>query len=1661
MARKDVDLVIRAKDEAAKVVDQITAAINEFIGASTDLTKSSGKTSGALIELGAAFGLLEKELRGVSVSGKLAGELDKATAASTRLKTEFVETQAAARGLARDLQKAEFATERLAAKAAGAAAAQAKQAAILEKQKKAQAELTASLAKATAERDKLARQETRLDAAGQKQSTRVEEIRLRYNRLAAEIAGTAGPTKTLQSRLESVNESLGRQTAKLADLGTRYQVAQTAIGQTGAKIAGLSADLAKANAAVAKQETVVSKIVKNYQNLQAAAKTAAKNQTEIAVAADRATDVLARQAQRIERAEQELVQLAVAAGKADVAMSELAARSGTALTQAFAAQRRAMLETKREWAELTAEAKKLSAEMVKIGPPTRQQATAFNQVTTAARAAKQSYDLQKQGLQQLNVIMQQTGSSVEQLRSRQQQFVGVLGQVDAGLDRIQQEARQTVAAFNELAGAAGRVSTVTRRISERGAVPDAAPINRLSDAYRRLYGETRLAMSWTQRLRGEVLSLVSAYGGIFGVITLLQRTVGAYQKLEAAQSRLNVSFEGNQGKVGQELDFIRRNANRLGIEFGTLADEYSKFTIATQGTVLEGEKTRKIFISVAEAARVAKLSNEDLQGVFRALTQIVSKGTVQMEELKGQLGDRLPGAVKLMADGMKVGTDELIKMLEAGEIGAEALIGFGEELDRRFGPGLADALKTTTTALGQFRNATFQALLAFGKAGFIDSFTKLLNNLTETLRSADFQAFSTRVSQAFGVLTEALGLAIKNFDLLIVAGAAFAGIKLTPFIVALAGSFSNLGGTLKRLGTIFAATRGVMAATVASTTGLVAATGVAAAGVRGLTLAMRTLLSTTGIGLVVTAVSVGIGLWATSADTATEALNRHQKIVDLVRDKYQKAGGSVKDWAKELKEVTALQAEANLNDIIKAAEQARKALDGLSVGTGVANLEGDALKQAEALRDLTKAFIQTGGDVDEFKDKIEEIAEVALDESITKYAKKILDVADAYRPFNEAVAQATDILTTKTKTGDEAAAAMKRLGQSVDDAGTGMDDASADAEKFRSSLQKINEILPEISAGLEEMKLKAELDAAFKSASNAARTMSELAGAVDAYNAALGRIQNKSVDSVLSGPGGGLVDKIIGIESGGNPNAKNPDSSATGLGQFISSTWLKLFKEHFPDRAATLTDAMVLELRKNAAISKQMVEIYARENAGILQKAGVAVNDAALYLAHFLGPQGAIAVMSASANTSVDDLLSKSAINSNASILSGKTAGEVIKWAQQKVGISKEELAVQQELSAVDQKRIADADKGREQTAERLTTNQLEIENQRLINEGKAREAEITKAIAEAKKADPNITAAEIEQIRAQTGALFDLKAVKDQDKLQEREAAALMQQINALLAQRVALEQQLKLAKSAGDNTKVQETETAIAAVNAQMDEAIAKARGMWEAIGGAAADTALIKLDTAALKAGNLAQKAQQNYIDWSRVGQLFASGLTNAFDQFAQAVANGEDVAEAAKNAFLQFASDFLRQIAQMIIQQAILNALSALGFGGGGGGLGGVLSSVLHDGGVAGRAGKKRVVNTAVFANAPRLHGGGVPGLRPGEVPAILKKREEVLAEDNPRNIINGGMSGGGQQRTPDWKIVNAFDTASFLEQGLNSKPGERSMLNFVRANAGAFKQALEG
>jgi hypothetical protein len=111
-----------------------------------------------------------------------------------------------------------------------------------------------------------------------------------------------------------------------------------------------------------------------------------------------------------------------------------------------------------------------------------------------------------------------------------------------------------------------------------------------------------------------------------------------------------------------------------------------------------------------------------------------------------------------------------------------------------------------------------------------------------------------------------------------------------------------------------------------------------------------------------------------------------------------------------------------------------------------------------------------------------------------------------------------------------------------------------------------------------------------------------------------------------------VVERIIGVESDGDPNAKNKRSSATGLGQFLDETWLDMIRAHRPDLAKGRNQAEILELRRDAKVAREITARFTERNAEMLRKRGLPVTPGTLYLAHFAGGAGAVAILSAMEN---------------------------------------------------------------------------------------------------------------------------------------------------------------------------------------------------------------------------------------------------------------------------------------------------------------------------------------------------------------------------------------------------------------------------------------------
>ena len=180
------------------------------------------------------------------------------------------------------------------------------------------------------------------------------------------------------------------------------------------------------------------------------------------------------------------------------------------------------------------------------------------------------------------------------------------------------------------------------------------------------------------------------------------------------------------------------------------------------------------------------------------------------------------------------------------------------------------------------------------------------------------------------------------------------------------------------------------------------------------------------------------------------------------------------------------------------------------------------------------------------------------------------------------------------------------------------------------------------------------------------------------------------------------------------------------------------------------------------------------------------------------------------------------------------------------------------------------------------------------------------------------------------------------------------------------------------------------------------------------------------------------------WGKgVGSALTSAFRSAEDALASFVTTG-------KVDFKGLADSMQADLTRIAIRSAILGPLAGAlgGIGGGSHGRpvwrqgGGLLAGIFHQGGVVGGPATQHLVPALAFAGAPRLHDGGMAGLRADEVPAILQRGEMVLSRAQV-----AAMGSARDTRPPVNVVMNIStpDAGSFRQsQGQIAADAARAM-----------------
>lgn len=179
---------------------------------------------------------------------------------------------------------------------------------------------------------------------------------------------------------------------------------------------------------------------------------------------------------------------------------------------------------------------------------------------------------------------------------------------------------------------------------------------------------------------GPIFSAFGIAGGITGVIALGKEIFNTTKELQSLDLALK-SVTGSQDEFQKQQSFLNNIAGKYGLEIQNLTKQYTQFYVAAKDKLAAGE-IQELFENISKSGSALGLSNETLERSFMAINQMLSKGTVAAEELRGQLAESMPGAVQAMTAAVQklhpelknLTEKDLFEMIKNGQILAKDVL---------------------------------------------------------------------------------------------------------------------------------------------------------------------------------------------------------------------------------------------------------------------------------------------------------------------------------------------------------------------------------------------------------------------------------------------------------------------------------------------------------------------------------------------------------------------------------------------------------------------------------------------------------------------------------------------------------------------------------------------------------------------------------------------------------------------------------------------------------------------------------------------------------------------------------------------------------------------------------------------------------------------------
>ncbi|MCC4050662.1 tape measure protein, partial [Escherichia coli] len=256
-------------------------------------------------------------------------------------------------------------------------------------------------------------------------------------------------------------------------------------------------------------------------------------------------------------------------------------------------------------------------------------------------------------------------------------------------------------------------------------------------------------------------SAIKAGTAIYSFQTALE----AYRKIMEIGLKKEASQRAAQFVLGDEgakraTDFVKNLANNTGVDQIETLSSFAKFSAGAGD--MNADQKESLFSNVIGTSRLMGLSTDEINGILKAFEQMASKGKIQAEELRGQLGDRMAGAFQLFARSLGMTTEQLDAAMKNGKVlSKDVLPKVSAEMGRMIDKagGWEKIINSTQTQLGRLSNSWNNnlALMFDGSQEGLTDFTRSLTNLLNSLGGQ-----SKNLGEHFGDLMKSMSNGIDD-----------------------------------------------------------------------------------------------------------------------------------------------------------------------------------------------------------------------------------------------------------------------------------------------------------------------------------------------------------------------------------------------------------------------------------------------------------------------------------------------------------------------------------------------------------------------------------------------------------------------------------------------------------------------------------------------------------------------------------------------------------------------------------------------------------------------------------------------------------------------------------------------------------------------------------